>query len=173
MEDSLTLREPTLHLRPITSQIPPHQPTDRDSLYESLQPWQTRLVKLLPGTDVAEVSCELHVVDIVNFDGGFGLPRESRIQAFEAISYSWGRPDLMARVNCNSVCLLIPPPPADALRSFRLPKDDRWVWCDAICVNQLDTTKSRSWSASCSEFSKLRETSLHGLVVCQRTSYLS
>ena len=123
--------------RPITSRIPPHCPTDREGLYEPLQPWQTRVIRLLPGWGLDKITCELHIADIIQLDG-LGLPRKSTIETFEAVSYSWGRPDLTAEITCNDISLMIPPPLADALRCFRRPYSARWLWCDAICVNQAD-----------------------------------
>ena len=72
--------------KPITAKIPPHLPKGRASLYEPFQPWQRRLIKLLPGKrGNVPIACELHIAEIINFEG-FGLPRESRIQPYEAIS---------------------------------------------------------------------------------------
>lgn len=60
--------------------------TAQKRIYGKLQPWQTRLVKLLPDESGRPLQCELHVAEIT-FQEGFGLLDESRVQTYEALSY--------------------------------------------------------------------------------------
>jgi hypothetical protein len=109
-------------------------------LYEHLLPWQTRVLKLLPGQFNDALECDLYIADVVGLQG-FGLPNEERYQQYEALSYSWGYPDLTAPVVCNGITIHIPPTMAEALHYLRYSDRPRWLWCDAICINQQDATE--------------------------------
>ncbi|KAK1841109.1 hypothetical protein CCHR01_16273 [Colletotrichum chrysophilum] len=66
--------------------------------------------------------------------------------AFEAISYTWGRPVLdcvlhLSRQNCS---LRITQSLSDALRRFRLKDRRRILWADAVCINQQDHLEKES-----------------------------
>jgi len=103
-----------------------------------LAPWQTRLIKLLPADfPESEIECELHVGDIIALPG-MGLTGQNRKQEYEALSYSWGKPERTAEVTCNARQALIPPGLFEALQGLRLPREPRWLWCDALCINQDD-----------------------------------
>lgn len=102
-----------------------------------LASWQTRLVKLLPGNLESDLECELHVVDIIA-QPGMGLTGQYRIQEYEAVSYSWGITRLTAQICCNAQQTSIPLSLFKALQGLRLQDDARWLWCDALCINQDD-----------------------------------
>jgi hypothetical protein len=114
--------------------------TDQASLYVPLHPWQTRLLKLLPGDSQDPLRCELHVAAII-IDEGLGVEAQAEAVEYEALSYSWGRPERTALVDCNGMDLLIPPTAAEGLRQLRKESNPRWLWCDAICINQNDITE--------------------------------
>jgi hypothetical protein len=99
-----------------------------------------RLLKLHAGAGNAPLSCEL-------WHQALAKSRE-----FDALSYVWGSPEELDPTN---VYLSNPPheyPTATsvlrrlpilsnlrgALRQLRLPKEDRFIWVDALCINQLD-----------------------------------
>ena len=107
--------------------------------YRPLLPWQTRLIELLPDPPGSPLCCNVHLADVVAEDG-FGLPEASppRRQTYEALSYSWGRPDLTAEILCNSELVLVPPAMAEALNALRYADRSHWLWCDAISINQQD-----------------------------------
>ena len=115
-------------------------------VYQPLShPWQTRIVELLPGDFDAELECKLHIADIVAWSGvGIHDGIKSKICSYEALSYSWGRPELTAIITCNTRPLLIPPTMHDALRYLRLTDRSRYLWCDAICINQSDNNEKSS-----------------------------
>ena len=58
---------------------------------------------------------------------------------YEAISYTWGKPNLIipALVQ-DGTRLLITKNLDNALRRFRLPCKKRNIWADAVCINQKD-----------------------------------
>ena len=75
---------------PSTASPSRRPPLTKKDLYGPLQPWQTRLIKLLPATSESEeVACGLHLAEVTAAEG-FGLPRERHLQGYEAVSYSWG-----------------------------------------------------------------------------------
>jgi hypothetical protein len=110
---------------------------DRSKLYTPLANWQTRLIKLLPGNFAEPLKCELHPAAIT-IDEGFGVIGELESIGYDALSYSWGYPELTASILCNGMTVPVPPAMLEGLRHLRLKSTHRWVWCDAICVNQAD-----------------------------------
>lgn len=83
------------------------------------------------------MECNLFVADIA-FAEGMGIAAQSQLRPYEAISYSWGRPERTAVILCNGVQIKVPPTLAEALQYLRLGSLSRWLWCDAICINQDD-----------------------------------
>ena len=109
-------------------------------LYQPLYPWQTRLIEVLPGDFDDELRCKLYVADIVAFQG-LGLLTEGRLQQYEALSYTWGYPELSATVLCNGQTTAVTPALAQALQNLRDPTSSRWLWCDAICIDQSNNVE--------------------------------
>ena len=106
-------------------------------VYEDLRPWQTRLIVLQPGELGSEICCNLVTVDVI--DGpGLGISGTSDIVAYEALSYSWGHPALLYSISCNEKQFGITKELAFALQYLRLRDTERYLWCDAICINQQD-----------------------------------
>ena len=104
-------------------------------VYEGLRPWQTRLIVLQPGELCSEICCKLITVDVI--DGpGLGISGTSDIVAYEALSYSWGLPTLLYSVSCNERQFGVTEELAFALQYLRLREAERYLWCDAICINQ-------------------------------------
>ncbi|ROV88842.1 hypothetical protein VMCG_10186 [Cytospora schulzeri] len=63
----------------------------------------------------------------------------SRLPPFEAISYTWGRPDFDSSITCDGKCLPITKNCATVLKYLR--REAAWarrVWIDQICINQND-----------------------------------
>ena len=132
MASSLTSSKPASHT--LVAETPT---ADRDRLYQPLSSWQTRLIKLLPGTTDEPLRCELHVAAVI-IEEGLGVVGEPSAVQYDALSYSWGRPSLTASIECNGMETWIPPSMADGLRQLRLQIEPRWMWCDALCINQSD-----------------------------------
>ena len=109
---------------------PPYQ-------YQPLQKWQTRLIRLLPGIFDAPIECELFVADVIA-QPGFGVLELGQVVEYEAVSYSWGWPKRTAPVICNQRACFVPPTLRDAFRYLRRVHEQRWLWCDALCINQED-----------------------------------
>ncbi|KAH8649706.1 heterokaryon incompatibility protein-domain-containing protein [Tricladium varicosporioides] len=105
------------------------------SIYASLKPWQTRLLELHAGK--SGVSCTLIDVDII--DGhGLGVVETSEVVHYEALSYAWGDPTPVCSIQCNGVDIGIALELATALEYLRPQAGKRYLWVDALCINQGD-----------------------------------
>jgi hypothetical protein len=102
-----------------------------------LSSWETRLIKLLPGDFDEPLRCDLHVAAIT-IEEGFGISGEPKAVEYEGLSYPWGRADRSASIECDGMPEPVPPAMVDGLRHLRLVDKNRWVWCDALCINQAD-----------------------------------
>ena len=57
---------------------------------------------------------------------------------YEAISYAWGEAIFSAKLELSSGRVNITNSLAAALRAFRQPSTSRYLWADALCINQQD-----------------------------------
>jgi hypothetical protein len=100
--------------------------------YEALPEGDTiRLLELYPGVENDSLQSRLHVVHITT------------APAYEAISYVWGNSTRVETITCAGEELGITRNLSDVLRRIRLEDKSRYVWADAICINQRDI-KERS-----------------------------
>ena len=90
-----------------------------------------RLLRLLPGSDEAEVRCEI-------FD--YYLPNINASCPYEALSYVWGDASNRKQVFIGSEnnCLDVTFSLFTALQRFRDRQLPRILWVDALCINQDD-----------------------------------
>ncbi|ETS77398.1 hypothetical protein PFICI_11272 [Pestalotiopsis fici W106-1] len=90
---------------------------------------QIRILRLLPGEWSDPIQCSLYIVYM------------SMHPPYEALSYAWGdatnrRPIFIDGTLCQVTSNL-----AAALRRLRTPAQDRHLWVDAVCINQMDNTE--------------------------------
>jgi len=87
----------------------------------------TRLLEIKPSHDAElEVCCRL-------------TPMVSdQIIDYEALSHVWGRRESVPGVRINGKLVEINYRLAKILRSLRYAHSSRWLWVDAICINQSD-----------------------------------
>ena len=121
--------------------IPPLDDVDQDrvnmKIYQGLRPWQTRLLVLRRGELGTRICCNVITVDVI--DGpGLGISGTSDVVAYEALSYAWGPPAIQYSITCNGAQLGVTEALAWALQYLRLRDAERYLWCDAICINQQD-----------------------------------
>ncbi|KAF2719329.1 HET-domain-containing protein, partial [Polychaeton citri CBS 116435] len=113
-------------------------------LYSPLLPWQTRVLRLYPdrGDRDGDRSCEPLVADLIIVNllstEGVTVNGTTQVIGYEALSYTWGSPHLTNRMFCNGVAIAITRNLASALHKLRSPTSTRYVWADAICINQHD-----------------------------------
>ncbi|KAF2758466.1 HET-domain-containing protein [Pseudovirgaria hyperparasitica] len=65
------------------------------------------------------------------------------LQPYEALSYTWGNAELVDEIEVNGKSLWITDNLHTALGYLRLPRQDRVLWIDAICINQTDLQERR------------------------------
>ena len=90
-----------------------------------------RLLKLLPEDNNAKdrgLSCILEDC------------RLSDDPSYEALSYTWGRPIFPELLHTHDGVLKITENLALALRGLRFKNRIRYLWVDAVCINQNDAT---------------------------------
>lgn len=107
-------------------------------LYHPLHDWQTRLLELHSGPPGSELVATLHVADIVQ-RSGMGLPALDRRQSYEALSYCWGAPKKCRLLRCHGQPYPITENLYEALARLRLTTEPRWLWVDALSINQHDS----------------------------------
>ena len=86
---------------------------------------QIRVLTVLPGAFHDPISCELNTVNIADAE-------------YEAISYVWGNPDITEAIQLNGYNFDVTTSLECALRYLRLLDTERYIWADAICINQDD-----------------------------------
>jgi hypothetical protein len=106
---------------------------DQGLIYtERLEVRTARILVLNPGSESDEIRCDLiQKEDLTQASLG-------KVSPYEAVSYVWGEeqdPDFI--ILCGSR-FAVTRSLAEALRYLRLPKSDRMLWVDAICINQYD-----------------------------------
>lgn len=117
-----------------------------------------RLIKLRPaGSKTNEVECELITADLEKFaaeqgdtilpNGDFGVEITSkRPHCYEALSWSWGGEawDHEVKIHhTDGVMYYFPVPETlvDAFKAMRSTKRVRYLWVDAICINQANANE--------------------------------
>lgn len=109
-------------------------------LYAPLSPlasWETRLLALHPGNRGEPLTGDLHRAVITHKDG-LGLTSEDRNEEYEALSYTWGSQNFTHVLVCNGIALSITSNLHEALQRLRKKTTKRFIWVDALCINQYD-----------------------------------
>ncbi|KAI1303970.1 heterokaryon incompatibility protein-domain-containing protein [Xylaria venustula] len=97
-----------------------------DAYHYKLLPMSIRIAELLPGTPGDPISCLLHEVEWSN------LPK------YEALSYAWGDPHDSSTIVVHDKNLEVTKSLQVALTHLRLEDKARFLWADALCINQSD-----------------------------------
>jgi len=107
------------------------------TLYTPLKHWQTRVLQLKPGSFSDPLRCKLLTIDLVYLNGAV-LHGQSELIFYEAVSYTWGTSVFDKLLLCNDTLYPITSNLSDALRHIRLCHESKYLWADAVCINQLD-----------------------------------
>lgn len=89
---------------------------------------EIRVLVLQHGRVKDGVQCMMRYISLVN----------RPLLAYETISYVWGDATVRGTILLDNVTLDVPKSSETVLRRMRLPKRDRIVWIDAMCINQTD-----------------------------------
>ena len=88
-----------------------------------------RILVILPGRDEDEIKCHM---------------RQRKNEKYEALSWCWGtKPEtatiqILSDDSAEDATMLIKPNLESALRRLRLLEKQRFLWIDAICIDQAD-----------------------------------
>jgi Heterokaryon incompatibility protein (HET) len=132
-----------------------------------------RIIELLPGSTTDAIQCNLLHAPLSN------------PPAYEALSYCWGSPLVYVEISCNSCNLGITTSLLTALIALRSKQDIRYVWVDAICIDQgnykekssqvqlmgriyRSATRVLVWLGECAEQSELVEALVPVLLEAKR-----
>jgi hypothetical protein len=104
-----------------------------------------RLMTLLPSSDSSDIS--------ITIDHTAFSPPE-QVPHYEALSYVWGNVDSRKAITIvdnknwrsreHPKCLMVTANLHDALQGLRHEQIPRFMWIDAICINQLDIEERSS-----------------------------
>jgi hypothetical protein len=127
------------------------EPTTADTLesrnlYTQLTPYQTRIIRLYSdyGAPELPLTCNLYTADILHpkFNGlGIRTPLSETdyMVQYDAPSYTWGSGETTRTILCNDIELPVGENLFRALQELRWSQEqDRYLWVDAICINQSD-----------------------------------
>ena len=129
------------HGRQSTHGLPPiscscHSSSTR-RLYTHINDWQSRVLLLQPGHSNDVLVADLLVIDLVHPNCAVLHKQQQKI-LYEAISYFWGEPSYRENILMNSESYPITDSAAQALRHFRLVAGARYLWLDALCIDQCN-----------------------------------
>lgn len=97
-----------------------------ETLKSSTDKPSTRLAVLQPGTRDSSVRVKLVHKTFAE------KPK------YEALSYTWGRPDVVKGIKLNGTRVEVRENLWYALVHLRSATEERYLWIDAICINQAD-----------------------------------
>ncbi len=93
-----------------------------------VQSW-IRILVLRPGLRDERLSCNLVAQTI----------EHAAVSGFEALSYVWGiGEDAAVEMDCDGYVIFIRQNLACALKHIRLENETRYLWVDAVCIDQAN-----------------------------------
>lgn len=119
--------------------------TTTKGLYATLQETQTRLICLppielsrsLPAGHGCNLSVDLIVVDLIGLDDAV-IHGTTETVIYDALSYTWGSGEAKQKLHCNGILTPITSNLAAALTQLQPLHKPRYLWVDALCINQTD-----------------------------------
>ena len=100
--------------------LQPHEAASH--IYKSIYPWQTRLIRLEPGSLQDPLRCELLTADIVSSKGfgeGLGVHEYGAFVEYTALSYFWGDNHIFTHpLHCGDILVGLSANLASALYHF-------------------------------------------------------
>lgn len=109
-------------------------------LYHVIRQWETRIVRVEPGNPTEPLVLSL-VPAVILEQNALGLHDDDLILPYEALSYTWGSSIFSHAVVCNGVDFSVTENLHAALVHLRRNEGERWIWIDALCINQYDLSE--------------------------------
>jgi hypothetical protein len=97
--------------------------------YKPLADGEIRILELLPGEGYEHLQARLHHTFLAT--AGY----------YEALSYTWGDPHITSILVVDEQTLNITENLADALRNLRSSISSRFIWADAVCIDQSNVVE--------------------------------
>jgi hypothetical protein len=122
---------------------PPGQTLEEDRrhlakrLYTPIEDWQTRIIRLHAGSGSDNLQLDVVVAAITEAPGVGLISEPGRVQ-YEALSYAWGDNTSTHSVTCNGISFTVTANLHEALVHLRKKDGIRFLWVDALCINQYD-----------------------------------
>jgi hypothetical protein len=117
-------------------------------IYQPLPSDHFRVLEILPGPFDAKVECKLHVYSLDEFSVSTSKHVSDEAESarhYEALSYCWGPPDeKRAVIHCNDMPTSIQTNLFSAICYLRRPEESRFIWTDALAINQKDNEEKAS-----------------------------
>lgn len=100
-------------------------------IYKSIKSGEIRVVRIKPAPEDQPISCELNIIRLP-------IPGEDTVllAAYDALSYCWGNMKPDCQISCDSLAFPITSNLYLALAALRSSVEDRYVWVDAMCIDQ-------------------------------------
>jgi hypothetical protein len=108
--------------------------------FQSLDPTklEIRVLAILPSfKKLSTIKCKLVKVDLNLLD-------EAPFVFYEALSYTWGDMTITESITLNNHAIQVTRNLAAVLRRLRGRTRKRYLWVDAICINQADILERKS-----------------------------
>lgn len=103
---------------------------ESDTVYKPLpNDHSIRVLIVDPGSVGSDLQTRLEVVDLDKEVG------------YEAMSYTWGDPKDQVPLRVSGQTVSIPKNLENALKRLRHPDRRRYIWADAVCINQADLSE--------------------------------
>jgi hypothetical protein len=96
------------------------------AIYKPLLPNEIRILELQPGAVQSEIQCRLSTA------------RFDYYRPYEALSYVWGDGPARRPISVDGARVHVTANLEAALRQLRKEKSVRYLWVDALCINQAD-----------------------------------
>ena len=109
-------------------------------IYSPIKHWQTRILRLAPGTFDRPLEARLEVATLISSEG-IVLDSIGQVVSYDALSYTWGDGAHTESIHCGQQKLSVTSELSSALRHLRHLTTARHLWVDALCINQSDAAE--------------------------------